>query len=340
MLSSRRVVDRVDLLLPSGDRVVFPLHGQLLAEDRASCFVVKDAGGDLDVTDGAQIHAAITLLPGSGIVIRGGEGVGTVTKPGLAVPVGEPAINPVPRRMIEAGIREGGGTLLSRHLFEVTISIPDGVQRAERTINGRLGIVGGLSILGTTGVVIPISSQAWIDTIATSLDVARAAGLGRVVLSAGRSSELVAMGILGGEIAEEGFILMGDHVGEALRLCRERGVGSVILAAQFAKMVKIAAGHPQTHVGSSRLDLEEVARWFDGDPATRHLSSLARRVTTARHLLEESGFDRRLTAEVCRRAALFANRLSGGIVTRLLLVGYSGELLQQGEPGQFTKEGV
>ncbi|GAB4301253.1 MAG: cobalt-precorrin-5B (C(1))-methyltransferase [Desulfuromonadia bacterium] len=333
MLATGRIVDRVDLLLPTGDRVWFSLHGQRLDPGSAACFVIKDAGGDLDVTDGAEIHAAIRLYPGRGVLIRGGEGVGRVTKPGLAVPVGEWAINPVPRRMIEEGIREGGGELADRYRVDVTISVPDGLQRAERTINARLGIVGGLSILGTTGLVIPISAQAWIDTIAASLDVARAAGTDRVVLSAGRSSELAVTPLLSDTIPEEGFILMGDHVGEALRLCREKGVRSVTIAAQFAKMVKIASGHPQTHVGSSRLDLDRVAGWFDGDPGTSHLSAVARRAATARHLLEESGYDRRLTAEVCRRAAEFTNRLSGGIVTRILLVGYGGELLHQEPAG-------
>lgn len=326
MIARGMVVDTATITLPGGERVTFPLQGQRLGDGSVSCFVVKDGGGDPDVTDGAEIHVTLTLHPGDGIVFRAGKGVGTVTKPGLPLPVGEPAINPVPRRMIGEAVRDGGIDP-ALHLVEVTVSVPDGEQRAKRTVNERLGIRGGLSILGTTGIVIPVSAQAWIDTVAASLDVARAAGCDRVVLSSGRSSEMAAENLLGGEIPPEGFILMGDHVAASLRLCRDKGFDRVVVAAQFAKMVKIALGHPQTHVRSSLLDLREVARWFDADPATAYLAALARNASTARHLLEESGADRRLAEEVCRRALSWGRRHGGGIVETVLLSGYDGRLL-------------
>lgn len=326
MLRRGGIPQEVTVTLPAGGEATFRLQGQERDEGWASCSVIKDGGSDPDVTSGAEIRVTLTLLPGSGIRFRAGTGVGTVTRPGLAIPAGEPAINPVPRRMIGEAIREGGVDP-ALQLVEVTVSVPDGEERAKRTVNGRLGIRGGLSILGTTGIVIPVSAQAWIDTVAASVDVARAAGCDRVVLSSGRSSEMAAERLLGGEIPPEGFILMGDHVGESLRLCREKGVHRVILAAQFAKMVKIALGHPQTHVRSSLLDLREVARWFDHDPATAPLATLARSASTARQLLEGSGADPRLAEEVCRRALLWGKRHGGGIVETVLLTGYDGRLL-------------
>ena len=167
----------VAIELPAGFTASFVLHGQQVTAGVASCFVIKDAGDDPDVTNGIELHAEIKATSGGGLEIVAGEGIGQVTKPGLAVAVGQPAINPVPRRMIE------------KALAEVTLSIPDGRRRAEKTLNARLGILGGLSLLGTTGVVKPISHKAWTDTLEVALDVALAAGRMPVVLSTGRTSE-------------------------------------------------------------------------------------------------------------------------------------------------------
>jgi cobalt-precorrin-5B (C1)-methyltransferase len=200
MLVNQACVSEVSIDLPAGVSATFQLFGQFFSPDEAGCFVVKDAGDDPDVTNGAELHAVATLVPFDSaqgtegkILIAGGIGIGRVTKPGLATPPGEWAINPVPRRMIEQAVE----TILSEFniqnsTFKIIISIPDGEERAKKTLNARLGIIGGLSILGTTGIVRPISTKAWTDTIDAALDVARACGCETVILSTGRSSEMAA----------------------------------------------------------------------------------------------------------------------------------------------------
>ncbi|HLO25625.1 MAG TPA: cobalt-precorrin-5B (C(1))-methyltransferase CbiD, partial [Geobacteraceae bacterium] len=274
MLRDQRLVEEVEINLPSGDTVRFPLRGQVIRDDSASCYVVKDAGDDPDITNGAEIHAkvAIEFFTQHRIVIEGGTGIGKVTKPGLAVPVGEWAINPVPRRMVLEGIKEVFAMRCVPVTLTVSLSIPDGAERAQKTLNSRLGILGGLSILGTTGIVKPVSARAWTDTIDTAIDVALACGCRTVVLSTGRASEMSAQGYrgkggrgapMGERLKEEAFVMMGDHVGYAVRACAGKGVRKVIIAGQFAKLLKIACGHEQTHVSSSELDLKMLADWLE-----------------------------------------------------------------------------
>jgi cobalt-precorrin-5B (C1)-methyltransferase len=357
LLAGQRWVERVEIALPAGFAASFELHGQQFSADSAACFVVKDAGDDPDVTDGVEVHAVVRVTPpsppltkggcprGGGVTIEGGPGIGKVTKPGLAVSVGEWAINPVPRRMISEAVLEvfalhpspsvaeaSAGRRLTPH---VTISIPDGEERAQRTLNARLGILGGLSILGTTGIVRPISHQAWTDTLDAAINVALACGCQTLVLSTGRTSELVAQKTMqasaeAGAPPEEAFIMMGDHVGYALRACAGKGVKSVILAGQFAKLLKIACGHEQTHVSSSDLDLRTLADWLVLDPQTASLSPLALRANTARQVLIESGADSQLLRLICDRAKAFAEGLAAGVAVKVLLAGYSGEVLYFG----------
>ena len=367
MLRDQHLLDEVDIILPRGETARFRLHGQIFTRNSADCFVVKDAGDDPDVTHGAEIHAQALLAEASGdgaVIIRGGPGVGRVTKPGLAVPVGEWAINPVPRRMITMAVNE----VLSIHcplftghcapvLPQVTISIPNGQELAKKTLNARLGIVGGLSILGTTGIVKPISSKAWTDTIDASIDVALACGGSTLVLSTGRTSELAAQRLLSrvegsamsraptekppvfctfcplpaegppAPLPDEAYIMMGDHVGHTLRACERKGVQGVILAAQFAKLLKIACGHEQIHVSSSTLDLRTLADWLKSSPRVSHLASFASRSTTAREVFESSGKDPELAALVCDRAAAFADRIAPGLRVQVFLAGYGGEMI-------------
>jgi cobalt-precorrin-5B (C1)-methyltransferase len=212
------------------------------------------------------------------------------------------------------------------------LSIPNGEDLARKTLNARLGIIGGLSILGTTGIVRPISAQAWTDTIDAAIDVALACGCETVVLSTGRTSEMVAQKKLGlgtgdrGQekpLPEEAFVMMGDHVGHALRACARKGVKRVILAGQFAKLLKIACGHEQTHVNSSDLDLATLADW----PEFKTLNSTLKTAVTARGVLESSGNDPDLISLICDRARQFADSLAPGVELKVLLAGYGGEVL-------------
>jgi cobalt-precorrin-5B (C1)-methyltransferase len=338
MLREQRPVEEAEIVLPAGITATFPLHGQELAEGSASCFVVKDAGDDPDVTNGAEIHVSIRVdfFTPNRIVLEGGPGVGKVTKPGLAVPPGEWAINPVPRRMILEAVKEVFAMRCMPATFTVTVSIPGGEELARKTLNARLGIVGGLSILGTTGIVRPISADAWTATIDTAIDVVLACGCETVVLSTGRTSELVAQKLLGtgdwglgtGEdLKEEAFVMMGDHVGYALRSCVRKGVQRVILAGQFAKLLKIGCGHEQTHVSSSVLDLQTLAEWIAVSDPRSPVPDYCRKANTARQVLEASGNEPAFSELVCGKAREFAKKLAPELAIKVLLAGYSGEVL-------------
>ncbi|RNC69216.1 MAG: cobalt-precorrin-5B (C(1))-methyltransferase [Desulfuromonadales bacterium] len=344
MLREQRLVEEIDIVLPTGQRATFRLHGQEFTEEWASCFVVKDAGDDPDVTNGAEIHADVRREPlnrpgGKTMVfVSGGRGVGRVTKPGLAVPVGEPAINPVPMRMITDAVKEEFPVVCLPQVLYVTVSVPNGEELAKKTLNARLGIIGGISILGTTGIVKPISAKAWTDTLDAALDVARACGCATVVLSTGRTSEIVAQEYLCEErgvssevpFREEAFVMMGDHVGYALRACARKGVTGVVLAGQFAKLLKIACGHEQTHVSSSELDLSELAAWVGGELQDSVLAQMVRESNTARQVLDDSGIYLPLTALVCRKAREAAQRLAPGLDVKVLLAGYDSRVLYFG----------
>jgi cobalt-precorrin-5B (C1)-methyltransferase len=217
----------------------------------------------------------------------------------------------------------------------VTLSIPDGEERAKRTLNARLGIVGGLSLLGTTGVVRPISHKAWTDTLEVALDVAVAAGCDTVVLSTGRTSEVAAQQEFA--LPEEAFIMMGDHVGYALEACHRKGVPGVLLAVQFAKLFKVACGHPQTHVGSSRLDLDRLADWARIDGLDGGLTEDIECANTARQVYENLGGDHPLIGIVAGRALARLRQWAPGANVAVLLVGYDGLTWRFGDFKPFLR---
>lgn len=331
MLREQRLVDEVAIALPAGETATFRLHGQEFTETWATCYVVKDAGDDPDVTNGAEIHVEVRgeamRRPGGKtmVFVSGGRGVGRVTKPGLAVAVGEPAINPVPMKMIVTAVKEEFSVVCLPQVLYVTVSVPRGEELAKKTLNERLGIVGGLSILGTTGIVRPISARAWTDTIDAAIDVALACGTETVVLTTGRTSEMVAQNYFRHDerLKEEAFVMMGDHVGYALRACARKGAKEVVLAGQFAKLLKIACGHEQTHVSSSELDMKMLEEWCA-------VALPVGQANTARHLLEASGNDPVLIGLVCGKAKAFAENLASGVDVKVLLAGYKGEVLYFG----------
>jgi cobalt-precorrin-5B (C1)-methyltransferase len=330
MLRDQKLLDEVEICLPGGEAVTFALHGQRLTETGATCYVIKDAGDDPDVTNGAEIHATVDVdfFTDPTIIIKGGEGIGRVTKPGLPVPVGEWAINPVPRNMIMTGLKEALAMRCVPATLTVTISIPGGAELAKKTLNERLGIVGGLSILGTTGVVRPVSVSAWTDTIDCAIDVAVACQAPLIVLSTGRTSEMVAEKQLSGwPLPEEAFVMMGDHVGHALCSAEARGIPRVVLAGQFAKLLKIACGHRQTHVSSSELDLSTLAGWCRETAGLSSCVELCRSANTARQVLVDSGKDPALIRLVCDRARAAAGEMAPGLEVGVLLAGYGGEVL-------------
>jgi cobalt-precorrin-5B (C1)-methyltransferase len=250
--------DPVEVTLPQGERPSFALAVTRMSADSATAGVVKDAGDDPDVTHGALILATVRRgTPGSGIVFRAGEGVGIVTRAGLAIPPGEPAINPVPRQMIATAIAEVAVAAQASGDVEVEIAVPGGAALAAKTLNGRLGIVGGLSILGTTGIVVPYSCAAWIHSIHRGIDVALAAGLGHIAGSTGASSEAAVQKLHG--LPETALIEMGDFVGGMLKYLRQHPVARVTIAGGVAKMTKLAQGMLDLHSKRGTVDLAALA---------------------------------------------------------------------------------
>ena len=290
--------DRVTIVTPSGKNadleVADRAAGETVADAAADAAadatvgpwfragIIKDAGDDPDVTHGALICATVRPgEPGAGISFHGGDGVGVVTKAGLPVPVGEPAINPVPRQMMRDAIVELASALDGPRDVEIEISVPGGDAIALKTWNPRLGIEGGISILGTTGVVRPFSCSAWIASIHRGIDVARANDLPHVMGSTGATSE--GWGRAHYNLPDIALIDMGDFVGGMLKYMRRHPVPNLSILGGFGKMVKLAQGATDLHSARSQVDFDALARMaapfgFDHD-----------RVAGANSVLEVSG---------------------------------------------------
>jgi cobalt-precorrin-5B (C1)-methyltransferase len=287
--------------------------------------IVKDAGDDPDVTNRAEICATVRItetdtaeadtIVMKNIRLGAGEGVGRITKPGLAVAVGEPAINPVPRQMIVQAVQQ----LEKRRIVHVSISIPAGRELAEKTLNHRLGIVGGLSILGTTGIVRPVSAEAWTATIEASMNVAREAGLDDIVLSTGRTSEKGVQTLL--SLAIEAYAMMGDYLEFSLLKAGEKGFRTIHLAGMWAKIMKAAMHIPQTHVRNGALEMKDAAAMLEGCGITTPLLDRLRGSNTAREMychLKDAGRDDVIRA-VCRKARDYGKEVSGKTVRVYLI---------------------
>lgn len=245
--------DPAQITLPKGQTPSFALAAASLEDGVARAAIIKDAGDDPDVTHGAVIGVALRIgAPGSGVTFQAGDGVGTVTRPGLPLDVGEPAINPAPRRMIIDNLAEARRTLGGPVDMEITISVEGGEALAKKTWNARLGIVGGLSILGTTGIVVPYSCSAWIHSIHRGIDVARAADLSHIAASTGSTSEKAVAALY--ELPLIALIDMGDFVGGTLKYLRQHPIERLTIAGGFAKLSKLAAGHMDLHSKRSRID--------------------------------------------------------------------------------------
>ncbi len=257
-LVSGEFPDPVTVTLPGGSRPAFALACHELADGMARAGIVKDAGDDPDVTHGALVVATVRHgVAGSGVVFLAGEGVGTITRAGLPLPPGEPAINPVPRRMIFDEIADVARAYGTAGDAIVEISVPGGERLALHTLNARLGIVGGLSILGTTGIVVPYSCAAWIDTIHRSIDVARAAGLEHIAGTTGTTSEAAVKALH--RLPDLALVEMGDFVGAMLKYLRRHPVPKLTIGGGFAKMTKLGQGLLDLHSKRGAVDLDWLA---------------------------------------------------------------------------------
>ncbi len=366
----------VEILLPDRKRISLGVQKCGVERDGsrvvASASIIKDAGDDPDVTNGAEIIAEASWITKNGImdpelhlagrydlsdvgvaemILAGGKGVGLVTKPGLPVSPGEAAINPVPRKMIEEAVKEALEASGINDLRPVavqsdgkapaalliTVSVAGGEELARKTLNRRLGIVGGISILGTSGIVRPLSSEAWTASITASMDVARALHLVEVVLSAGRASEKAHMKRY--HFPEEAYVMMGDYLEFSLLDAVKHGFARIHLCAQWAKMLKIALATPQTHVRHGAIEIGKSVDLLNrlGIPVPRE-----REFNTARELFEYllSGYGAEAPAyrtgrpafrKVCSAAKRYAESICRGVPVKSHLVSYNGEIIAASE---------
>jgi cobalt-precorrin-5B (C1)-methyltransferase len=309
--------DPVEIALPKGVRADFSLALKDEGPGWAMAGVLKDAGDDPDVTHGATVVAKVEPgLAGGGIVFKAGEGVGTVTLPGLPIAKGEPAVTPGPRAQIASNLQEFGAD------FTVTLSIPGGLELARQTMNARLGVMGGLSILGTTGVVVPYSNAAWIGAIHRAVDVAKANGVDHITGATGDASERAAAELHA--LSEQALVDIGGFAGAFLKYLKRHPFRRVTLAGGFAKMSKLAAGHLDLHSKESSIDVAFLAGLVH-DPKTAWKVAKAQ---TAAQALELAG-DEPLAQSVAERALAMAKEILNrpDVALDVLVVDRSGKAI-------------
>lgn len=334
-LAGGRVPDEIESLLPNGSRVRFAVHDGRCDASSAHAMVVKFAGDDPDCTDGAHLTVDLRLLPGQAGTVSyvAGDGVGTVTMPGLGLEVGGPAINPVPRRNIADNLREAAPELLSEHGIEVTISVPDGQVMARKTTNARLGILGGISILGTTGIVKPYSTAAWRASVVQGVQVAATTGHGVVALTTGGRTETFAIAALRAERPElpsACFVQMGDFLRYALDEAVAQGIELVVLAVMVGKLTKIAQGETITHANRSEVDTDlvaEIARRIGAAPEDCAAIAAAETARFGAELMVERGLGDAFHRELAQAAidTLTApERYGRAFQLRVLVTDFSG----------------
>ena len=281
----QKKIDEVKVRLPKGNKIKIKIQSCKFQKASARCSVMKDGGDDPDVTHGAEIFVDTSLTEKiNEIKIDGGEGVGIVTKPGLGLEINKPAINPVPKKMINENLVEIGKNVLKKNGIKVTISVPRGKELALKTDNPRLGIIGGISILGTSGIVIPFSTASFAAAIRQNLDVSLAMGDKTVALTTGGRSEEFAKKIV--NLPEHCFVQMGDFSGYAIQQCVKKKFDKVYVVGFIGKLAKMATGVKQTHVKGSKVDMNFLTELAKKTDATNNIIQKIKAANTARHVLE------------------------------------------------------
>lgn len=294
-LVSGNKLPKVNVSLPKDKHIVIDIAWIKFVDERSvTASVIKDGGDDPDVTNGAEIWSTVSLLESSNkIMIDGGIGVGRVTKPGLGLEIGKAAINPTPLKMINQAI----GEILekqqkNRYGLAILISVPKGEEIAKRTDNPRLGIIGGISILGTTGIVIPYSTASFAASIRQSIDVSIAMGSDSVILTTGGRSEDFARSIFGNSVADHAYIQIGDFIGFSIKQCAIKKIKKAYVIGFIGKLTKMAMGVKQTHVKGSNVDMNFLATLANRCGANNELVKKIKLANTARHvgeLIDQSG---------------------------------------------------
>ena len=309
-LSGTRM-SRVNIGFPSGDRHTFTVESLRCQGATATAVVIKDAGDDPDVTHGAHLTVTVAWRSDGEVVLYGGEGVGVVTRAGLGLPVGQPAINPVPRQMITEAVWEASGGRGA----DVTISVPGGEQMARKTTNRRLGIEGGISILGTTGIVRPFSTASWRASVEQAVSVMAAQGVPTLVLATGGRTERGAMRLLP-HLPEVAFVEVGDFTGAALRRAVQHGLTEVVFVGMIGKLTKLASGILMTHYTKSKVDTGLLAKITAAHGGGSEDIAEIRDAPTARRayeIWEASGLLRACGDDVCARVADTLHRFTAEV---------------------------
>lgn len=308
MLTTRRIVEKVEVKTPSGIKLNLSLTDQRLGKNFAKCAVIKDSGDEPDVTNGARIFARVKLSEHRGVSLKGSEGVGRITKPGLAIGVGGWAINPVPRKMI---LKEASKFLPKDKGLEITITVPGGKDIAKKTYNPKLGIVGGISIIGTTGIVEPKSVDAYKASLSLELDVLKAQGIKKAVLVLGYVGERYAKETL--KLKNDSIIKIGDHVGFMLKECVRKRIKEILLVGHIGKLIKITNGQFDTHYKHGDNRVSAIARYAKLCGADERIIEDISNQTTAEatiEILKKSGCARvfkRIAQDVLIKAQDFVN---------------------------------
>lgn len=328
-LIHQQCLDSIEITLPNQQVVTFELHSCAFSADDGRASVIKDAGDDPDVTHQAEVCVRVTWSDNPGISFRAGVGVGMVTKPGLPVPPGEPAINPAPRQLITATLQDvlDSEEIDGRGLV-VEISVPRGEELAKKTFNPRLGIVGGISILGTTGIVVPYSTSAWLASVVQGIDVAVAQDCTELVLTVGERGERFARKLF--DLPEVAFIQIGPFFGDSLRHCVAAGARRVTLAAMVGKLAKFAAGNESVHSSNSAQDfafLATLAKEASADDDVMAKITAANTAQEVAGLIAERGRGRFFEL-ICERAWRFSQALiADRLALQIYLTGQDGVVL-------------
>jgi len=324
-------IERIEIILPKRSKLDIQINSCEFTNNSAKCSVIKDGGDDPDVTHGAEIIVDVELTDVVGeIEIDGGEGVGRVTKPGLGLEIGSAAINPTPKKMILENIREVAKELLEKKGIKITVSVPKGKELGPKTDNPRIGIVGGISILGTSGIVIPYSTASFAAAIRQQISVVNTMNDDSVVLTTGGRSEDFAREII--DLPDHSFIQMGDFSGYTIKQCAKQGLKKAYVAGFIGKLAKMAAGVKQTHVKGGKVDmkfLSELAKRCNanGDTISKILGA-----NTARNVQEiiiedkVDGFFDEITKETCNQMRQHSDEK---IPVEVILFDFDGKVLSR-----------
>jgi len=340
-LQDGQVPGSIECDLPNGDRVMFAVSSSHINGESARAVVIKDAGDDPDCTHGAHLTVDVKInsqLKGQ-VRLFGGVGVGTITLPGLGLEVGGPAINPVPRKNIEENIRAVAGEMLRNNGLDVTISVPQGEVMSKKTLNARLGIVGGISILGTTGIVRPYSTAAFRASVIQAIEVAASQGQRTVVLTTGGRTEKFVMQELP-DLAEACFIQMGDFLSYALDTAVAQNMREVIIGGMVGKLTKMAQGETITHAGRNAVDTELLsllAAQAGADEQTCNEIAAAETARFAAEKMEQLGLAERFHHLLAQKVvATLSERYVGKFKIRVLVCDFEGAKIADAEGNSYV----